>query len=287
MLYILSLYMRENGEFLYYRVYETSSESVMLILETELKNIILNSNIQVVNASIQNNEIKLNSWANGVASQHGSHFGHKFYGSKYVLLAMRKDTYKISDYEGNVFYIGDIELKALIKSKQIANCIITETAEGSKLIAKDVYEIIKDKEFEQDIDSRYKNFLNKAIMIGYKDMTFDYSIENHVVKLRKYTGSNKNVLLPSFITAIVQDAFKNTTIEAIRFSTGLKVIGQKAFATHGKSKGVDRVELPETVDLVGIGAFMENVKLFKSDGNINSDRFKIHNDKTIILTQTF
>ena len=101
-----------------------------------------------------------------------------------------------------------------------------------------------------------------------------------------YTGTNTDVILPPFITAIKDEAFKKCDITSVVFSKGLKVIGSEAFCTR-RMKGIDQVEIPSTVALIGEGAFMGNAKLSQIDGSINKERFKLLNTKTIVLEQGF
>jgi hypothetical protein len=69
--------------------------------------------------------------------------------------------------------------------------------------------------------------------------------------LVKYTGSEKQVTIPSNVTAIGDAAFSRTDITYVFIPTGVKTIGKEAFSFTG----ITRVNIPSSVTEIGDGAF--------------------------------
>ena len=277
MLYIINIIKSEAGKKIYYyRVFDTCSDYSMLIKTDMLRRIILENNLSVVNAYIKDNKIIIKSWSNGTAIMVLTSKGAEKYsdntGPKYVALAKENNTYKIVDFMGNINKINKNQLMDLVKLKEMANL------DTLKNETEDVYEIIKDEEFSNLIESKYKIFTAKIMMLTYKSDTFDYEIENTEVRLKNYTGTTKNVIIPSFVTSIMDGTFTNIGLEMIEVHEGLKVIGSSALATAGL-KTLDRIEIPETIRLIGYHAFWGNDKLIKPNHTLNTDRFKITNEE--------
>ena len=264
-----------------YRIFDTCSESVMLAKPYHLIDIILTSAIKVVNASVQNDGIiEIKKWPNSITTLTRDGLNCKPNNeAKFVLIATRKEEmFKVIDYSRNISNIGIERLKGIAKERGIANC-------DSEINTVDTYKIKEDKEFEQYIQSKYKIFTTKAMVAGYSNIGFKYIIENHEVKLQEYTGSNKNVILPSFITSIMREAFSKSGIEKINLNEGLKVIGVKALENKNDTEMLTRIEIPSTVELIGAGAFNNQRKLFKRIGHLETDTLVIRNRKTIMLDQ--
>ena len=284
MIYIISILKSEHGTILYYRCFETCSESSMLLGSGNIKEILEEKKIHIVNAKIKNNNIALINWANNIHVESPSFEDGRFTaahcGSKYVLLSKENNNYRIIDHRGTLYTMEEDLIKDMIRSEDIANCSI-DTKGGNQITASDIYKIQEDEEFEKIIAARYTRFMAKAAIIGHSDITFRYKIENREVKLHKYTGSSKNIIIPSFITAIMAEAFKDARIETINLNEGLEFIGPKAFY----NVELNYIEIPSTVKIIGAGAFGENRKLFDNTSRPNKDRFKLRNSKTIIMGQ--
>ena len=275
MVYIISLVKNSIGKIVEYTGFDTYSDSVMDITPDELKCIILNTNMQVVNAGVQNGEITLKKWANRIRTFIGEELGCGSVGSKYVLLATSEDDkYKICDHHGDVEYINKKKLKMLVRSGDIANC-------NYKLGVTDVYNIETNKEFEDGIRSKYEIFIAKTTMLGMQGMTFRYSIENIEVRLTEYTGYNRNVVLPPFITAIEKFAFSNSDVLTLKLNEGLKAIDLCAFVF----KPIAKMEIPKTVELICNEAFVDNHRATDIKSTLNKNRFKLQNRETIVLRQ--
>ena len=276
MIYIICTIKANDYEITKYRIFETLSESVMLIKPNTLKKIMQDTKIEVVNARIQNDNIVIKDWGKGQTIQQPKIKGSNDFiqtGPKYTLISKTVSSYKIARYNGSYSDMLSEEFKTSIDPKDIANY--------NTLIGPiDIQNIQKDEEFNSYIEEKYKIFKAKTNILGYKDTSFEYVIESREVKLSKYTGSNKDIILPSFITAIYDYALSSRRIENIRLNEGIRVIGSNAFSFNL----IERIEIPETMELIGVEAFYGNAKLSKDNGDIlYTDRFKLRSNKTIVL----
>ena len=276
MIYIICLLEIENDTVTKYRILDTCSNSTMIVKPNALKELISSDEIQVVNASIKNNNIVLKDWAKRLDMFEDTSYGRTKSGVKYIITASRENnTYEKTDMEGNLSVISKDTLEYVAKAGAVANC-----TGDTELI--DVYEINEDKDFEIHISKKYNTFIAKTLLLGLGEMSFEYEIENHKVKIREYTGKSKDVILPSFITSIMTHAFSEVNIKTIKLNDGLKVIGARAFAKN-RAGALERIEIPETVALVGTEAFVGNPRVVRWDGILNKDRVQKLNNKTIIL----
>ena len=282
MLYIIEVIghiVDGKTEVMRYKALDTLSASPMLLTPDQLKTIFSSSSIQVANATIQDNEIKVSDWVNNIGTYRTTDNDHKKY--NLILLSIENDRYKITDYRGDMISeISFTELAECIDRRDVANCTLNKA--GLKIRGIDTYEIISDEKFKATIASKYETFIAKSRLLGYGDISFDYEIENKQVRLRKYTGSSANIILPYFITAIADEAFSGKSIEKISLNEGLAVIGRGAFASSGNKTSWRSVEIPSTVELIGRGAFYRQDKLLNVDGTLNMDRVKLRNIDTII-----
>ena len=281
MIYIISTLIEKNS----YVGLETCSNSKIVLNDIELRDLILNTRIQVINASLQGNNIVIRDWGNGIATERNvvrrNQTVTMYEGPKYTVISRNDNTYKIVDHTGIISNMSIEQLANMIKTRNVANCTLTDNGVDTLIKAKDVYEVEKDEEFEKDIASKYTKFALKSMMLGLNN-TFEYTIENHEVILSKYTGKGTDVILPSFITAIGKKAFEFKEIAAIKLNQGLKIIGESALAGNE----LKYIEIPDTVELVGLGALSNNKKLFKNHREINTEQVKLTNNKTIILYQS-
>ena len=293
MLYVISVLRNKRDEIVMYKVFDTLSHSLMELDKNILINIISNTEIQVVNASIQNNEVILHDWINGISSEkydYNDYYKLKQSGSKFVILSREKDIYigaeyRTVDYTGKLTYRRINDLTNILESSLVANCRSKDVNGKLKLSLEDAYIIKNDRKFKKLIDSKYDIFIAKTLMLGHKDMTFNYEIENDEVRITKYTGTDTEVILPSFITTIEKESFAFKDIKKLDLNEGLKVIGNEAFIAVGEDNLLDQVEIPSTVELIGVGAFHGNIKLFKKDNTLNTEKFKLRNNKTMVLGQ--
>ena len=232
MLYIISEIENDKPKpgYANYGVFDTQSHSVMWLKPDMLKNIITNNKLKIANDSVQEDQIVLKDWTHGIAVLKFNQAGLERSGPKYILLVIKDDKGIIVDYKGIISASNRREIERIAKAKNIANCELIENGSEYRLSTTDTYTVYKDEEFERLIAEKYSKFILKTNMLGIGGISFNYEIENHEVKLQKYTGSNQNVILPSFITVIMEEAFEDSSIKTIKLNAGLKVIGARAFA---------------------------------------------------------
>ena len=284
MIYIISMIRSDSTRIMHYRGFDTCSESVILMGPDLIKDLIENTSIKIENATILDNNIIISKWIKEIHTISEEIVDDKVvnrhYGAKHIIIGKIDSGYKVVDYMGKVAVVYEQEeIKELVKIGSTANCRIIASIDGEKLETIGVHNIQRDVAFETLIAAKYSRFIAKTKMLGFGAVTFDYIIENSEVKLKKYTGTSQDIILPPFITVIMKDAFRIKGIKNLKLSEGLKIIGTHSFACSG----VERVEIPSTVELICEGAFYGNDKLFNSGCNINTDRFKLRNNKTIIL----
>ena len=281
MLYIIHINTNDTKGITSYTGFDTCSDSSMELTTAELAHIIKNTNIQVINASIQNDKIELKNWQNGISTYISSGSNSKSIGPKYTLLAEKENSmYKIVTYFGSVADISETDLNSIASSYGIANY-------KSKMQAIDIYKIKTNKEFIKSIESKYNTFIAKTALLGIGDTVFEYEIENQEVRLVNYIGSNRDVILPSFIASIKQNASSLSDIKTIKINTGLKVIGPKAFVAEELFGAIEKIEVYETVELICNRVFMDNSRLIKANGTIDTNRVILRNSKTIILGRKY
>ena len=286
MLYIINVMKYDDDRSTFYRLYNIHTDSLIELKQYHLRDIILNSNIKVVNAEVKNHKVVLKQWVNGMHIEDTRSYYTTHQGPKYTLISKKDNTYTLIDFNGAKLILSKRQLLGCVSSNKVANCHMGAEDGREDIITEDVYAEQRNEEFTKEIATKYTNFLAKTAMLGYHNMSFDYSIKYNQVKLDKYTGTCKEVILPSFITIIMTNAFKESSVTSIKLNNGLKVIGAGAFNSKGHSSGIEDIDIPETVELIDEGAFQGNAKLFsKIDGSLNKNRFRVHNDKTIILDQ--
>ena len=302
MLYTIGLLKLEHScsnEILRYTLFDTLSESVMHVTENQLLGIIINYNNQIANATMHDSKLHLKDWIKKITvrlsysntSETIDYYikeknGREEAGCPFTLLTKDENTYRLVSHRGVLINISLEKLKELIMDEQVANCRITGEKDSAKILGTDTYNTIIDKEFEKSIAEKYRLFEAKARILGNGSITFDYEIKNQQVKLKKYTGSSSDIIIPSFITAINDNAFDNINITKLNLNEGLEFIGNGAFNTLEVSNALKTVEIPSTVKIIGHKAFANNVSLYGIKDKIRSDRFKLRNTNTIILDET-
>ena len=279
MLYIISLRKQHTDEEITYKVFDTYSGSVISLKTKSLRRILEHTKSQAANAQIDNDIIKIKDWENSTYTNESQFIGNDFAtrksGPKYVRVANGCNINRVIDSYGRIYNMGNTDFNNAVDQENVINTEIT-----------DIYKIYRDKEFEDEIGIKYNNFIAKAMLLGFRDITFQYEIENKEVRLKSYTGKNKDIIIPPFITAIKAEAFKGKNIKSVILSHGLKAIGPKAFWTEGvTSVGIENIEIPETVELIGNNAFTGNRYLISSNGIINKRRFKLLNEENTVLEQ--
>ena len=259
MIYIIGLITHENdpnGKILRYSLMETLTESCMSVTENQLKNILSNCNKQVANATLLNDKIHLADWVNKITLKLSETNGEEEISSysagqsindsrcSYTLMTKVGDKFKLASYNGSLWTASYGTLEAFVKDHDIANCSITEIDGKAKINGINTYETITDKEFETEIYIKYKVYEAKMAMLGHSNSSFDYKIENKQVVIEKFTGSSKDIILPSFITGITKNAFATVAIETLSLNEGLQFIGNRAFTQDNKSKRCPLIKRP-------------------------------------------
>ena len=293
MLYIVRLTRHgfsNNGEIVKYRVFDTLTESLLQLTPAQLHDIIYTCKIKVANAYLDQHEIKIHNWVNSIEIQSMDEATNKLIGIRdserelktaekcnWILLAKEGKKYNLVSCYGIIDKINARQLKELTNNNRIANCSI----EGNKFNSLDTYEIVSNKEFENIIAEKYKVFKAKALLLGYGDISFNYEIENEQVKIKRYTGSSSRIILPTFITAIMKNAFDNVNIEKLELNEGLRVIGKGAFVASNSRDLLKFVEIPSTVELIEHRAFAFNGSKYGGKIGLDEKSFKLRNKNTI------
>ena len=300
LIYIIGTIQDKDGNTISYTGFDARTDSSMNLPTELLKHIIEDTTIKVVNASVQNKNIVIKEWPHKLSSSLSrvgeGGIGNVYSGPNFVLLALESIIYKAVDCCGYTYSFYENELVDMAWTKNIANCILIDpdiayqqynnstiltTKRGDKILALDISIIKTTEEFKNSIKEKYNAFIAKAIMLGYGKITFKYTLENQEVKLTEYTGSSKNVILPPFVSHIMSGAFSGLHLETLKISEGLKTIGKHSFQANELS----HVEIPESVELVGVNAFSFNAKLYNGKNSLRRERFILQNSKTIVLNE--
>ena len=255
-----------------YVMYETNTESFFIADKLLLTKIMVDYKINVINANItEGNGIEIKLWYNKINCEQAN----KIIGSVYILICKTDDDkFKLISYQAKVVYWNRERLNEFIIVHKIANWDITD---GSlKYI--DTYTLNKDNNFEENINKKYERHVAITNLLGH-NMTFEYIIEGKKVKLEKYTGTSKDVIVPKFITSIMQNAFYDCAIEKILLEDGLQHIGRLAF----RGCNLSEITIPKTVKSIGKDAFAGNTKLLTPNSCFRQGRVNILNKNIAII----
>ena len=267
MLYLIK-HRKANLIWNIYYIYETHTESIIKGDEIFIIGLINKSGLKIENVYTEGNKVKIKPWPNYVSAEGMNEADRGFI---YVLLGRENNRmFKLVNTLGDKLYVYEERLKELIEADRVENCTY-EKYEDKETIYKsmDTFNIKTDSKFTSNINKKYEEFRAKTLLLGL-DISFEYIIENDEVKITKYTGKSKRILLPNFITTICKEAFKNKGITSLELNVGLKYIGNKAF----EDNHITDIRLPKTLELVGQEAFQYN-------GRCNV--YKKSNSKTIII----
>ena len=282
MLYIVSIYEKTDGG-MSYVLFETNSESSFRGDDAFLRKLITDYKMPIANVNLTNDQIEIKTWYNdiryeGLVSKTvgGVIESVKFSGAEYTLLCkVDRDSYKLISSKEIVHYLSRQQLNELIKDNNITNC----TIKNGKYKSIGTYSINKNPKFEEEIAKKYDRHVALTTLLG-KPMTFEYAVEEQRVKLTKYTGASKDVIIPNFIASIMNYAFDGCGLEAVTLNNGLEYIGSKTF----NGCAISELWIPETVKLICPNAFLGNKKLVESDGTYR-DTIKMTNKNTVIINR--
>ena len=267
MLYLIK-YRKANMLWNIYYIFETHTESIIKGDDRFVTGLLNKSGLRIENIYMKENKVKIKQWPHTVNAEGINEADRGFI---YILLGRENNKmFKLVNTVGNTLYVNEERLKELIKSDRVENCGY-EKQEGKETIYRsiDTFNIKTDTQFVSHIAKKYEEFRAKALILGL-DISFKYTVENGEVKIIKYTGKSKRIMLPSFITTICKEAFIHSGITDLELNIGLKYIGNKAF----EDNHITDIKLPKTVELVGQEAFQYN-------GGTNI--YKKSNPKTLII----
>ena len=245
-----------------YKLFETNTESFFSANESEMK--LLLTETEIRNACLTDNEIMIKQWCNKIQSEVVVPDKR----SEYILLCKLEDAiFKLVGPTDNVVHMNSEKLIKYIRRNKVANCIV----KNGEYKSMDTYNVSRSIQFEKQIAEKYERYVNISAALGYK-MIFDYTVEGKEVKLKRYTGTAKKIIIPNFITSIMHSAFKGCKIAELTLNKGLKAIGSFAFEECGL---VDLV-IPETVQFIGL-------KAFYNERQSKNNNLKILNNNTVDL----
>lgn len=251
-------------------VFETNTESEFRCNEAFLKQLINARKIIVNNASIVDDKVVLQNWGqerryNGLRKSTGAGY--------MVLCTINADRFKLARYDGSVVYVNHEMLSGYMQRKLVYNCVLQA---GSFMLV-NTYDAIHSSELKEFIDKKYKRYTAMSALLGRK-MTFDYEIEGANVRLLKYTGEAKDVIIPDFVTSINQRAFFKSGIDSVLLGDGLRGIGAHAF----EECNLRSVTIPESVEFIGHEAFFGNKGLLTKKWQY-TDKIKLMGGSTVII----
>ena len=272
MLYIIGTVEEYEDEDSYI-FFETGTDSFFKGDDEFLQDLISINEIEIKNIVLHGRKYQPKPWPNKMYCKRILDMDS---GEPYILLCqLGADNFKlVSCAEEAIRYMSSKYLKDYTNANKIANCF---RGSQGKYESIDTYNAIKNTEFEEDIGKKYKRYEAISAMLGHK-ASFKYTIEGREVKLVKYTGIAKEVIIPNFITSIMTEAFYSSGIEELTLNQGLKSIGRAAF---GDCK-LSNIIIPETVEFIGEQAFFGNRRIGTLNGQYTKG-IEILNKKTVVL----
>ena len=121
----------------------------------------------------------------------------------------------------------------------------------------------------------------------YEETTV-YNTNIHGIKITKYKGSKKDIIIPSCIDGkkvveVGDYAFCNLKLTSVKLPKYLYVIGERAFEDNEFTE----IDIPDTVQYIGMAGFyrgkLEKIKIPKSMEVIGEDAFGRNELKEVIL----
>lgn len=131
--------------------------------------------------------------------------------------------YKCTNYTGKIF---NMTLNNLTYNSGIA-IIVNGYIKNSEIIMEQTYDI--DLEKVKTLDYKIKGYEDKSKILG--NIPLGIEIKGNEAVITSVDPEIKDVIIPSFVTAIWQRAFNhNNIISYIHIPTGVKFIGRSAFS---------------------------------------------------------
>ena len=252
MLYLFRL--QRNSKTSIYHIFDTHTESIIHANNELILKIIHEYRMEIKNLYADNRGIQLKKWPRANIS---NRFEENIDIALNCILIGKvgKQKFKIINNEGKSKYVEEDFLKRYVKAGRIANCDYLMNGEIEEYKSIDTCSIETDSQFVNNINQEYKKFKAKANMLGVR-ATFDYTVEGRDVKLINCRENGSKVIVPNFITTICTAAFQGKGIQELILNNGLKHIGIGAFSLNN----LNHVDIPETVEFIGDGAFDYNSK---------------------------
>ena len=271
MIYVVSIRKYFDGNRSYI-LFETGTESFFKGDKEFLRDLIVRYRMNLRNTNLIDYEETDTLWYNKINCTDADGISTE---SEYVLMCtINNNTFKLISKDKEVIYVDREKLTKYTEANKIANCQI----KNDKYKSIGTYTVNRDMQFENLIAEKYKAYEAKSTLLGRK-MSFEYIIEGRQVKLKEYTGTTKDVIVPKFITSIMDRAFIYSKIETVILEEGLKSIGNCAF----EGCNLSEVVIPKTVQFLGKGAFFRNKKLIADSGGYWEDKVKVLSKKTTML----
>ena len=279
MIYLISIVEDAEEALKSYLLFESNTDSFFMCKEGYLKGLIAEQKIAIQNIALDNNKIIIKNWPHPIHHKGSDKDWQKIMKeaiSEYACILIcqtNDDSFKLAGSNEHTYTVNGEELKEYIKNNRITNCSI----EDKQYKSIDTYTINKDIQFEKHIASEYDKHVAITSLLGRK-VSFDYIIEGREVKLKNYTSSTKDVIIPKFITAIMESAFAYRGLKTLILNEGLKYIGRDAFSRCS----ISEVTIPKTVEFICESAFIANRDIQTIEGNLTNN-IKTLNKDTIII----
>ena len=285
MLYVTSVIGSTNKEYL---LFETHSESIITAKLKHISNLLDKHGMVLKNATIINGDMINNNWPHEMKNN-TTGFG-KYYNT-ILLTKITDNLFKTTTRYGTIEYVTEAELKTQILKGLMSNCNSIIVGTDTVFRSIDTYKTNRDEKFEIYIEDKCKKYEAKTKLLGL-NAGLKYRIDGREVKIIGCKGTSKVVIIPDFVTAITEGAFKGLGITDVKIGTGLEYIGSNAFMFNA----IKHIEIPKTVKFISSGAFAGNMELYKINvaaikesklANFNEANFKVESKRTIILDKIF
>ena len=269
MLYVVSIREGDPKKPDAYTIFETNTESNFRANADTLKKLLIEPSLKVMNMRLDKDKIVPEPWC-----RIHQEIKQIYDGAIYTLLCqLDKNTFKLAFYEKEATIMSYKRLMAFVEKDRVGNCSIKDGVMESM----GTYNVKQDIKFKEQIDEKYEIFMAKCTLLG-RNMTFEYVVEGEEVKLREYTGTDQEVIIPNFVTSITARAFERSGLTKLTLDNGIKSIGDLSFT------GCNILELviPKTVEFICSRAFHKNKKLVTAKGEY-TNKITVLNPKTIII----
>lgn len=254
MLYVIELMEYSEGP-PRYKVYETKTDSKIQCSREEVNRMAKVLNRKVCGLEVGNETYK--------RSYNSVRKVYDIKSADILIGRVGQDEFKVIFY-GIPQVVSSGKLKNAIGYGTVVNCAIA-IENGEKVYkSMDTCDILVMEAFKQDIKRQYSSFIALTKTMGL-DNSFEYEIEGNDVKLKNYTGMSGKVIVPKFITSIMERAFEDSEVTNVKLNNGLKYIGRLAFGNCL----LKSLTIPESVQFLFKSALEDN-NLIVIDGKWNN-----------------